>query len=90
MEKNDESNIPYMMYEKIDMCIAASELSCEELGKIFGCRRNTLYAYKNGDTAPNATILMRMCEYFNVSADWMLGLKETHKLHENRKSVLDI
>lgn len=88
-QKTEPSTIPYMFYERINMLINASGKTCSELSKAWGISRSAIFAYKGGDTAPNATVLMRICEYFNVSADWLLGLSRDYKLHKNRKCVLD-
>lgn len=48
----------------------------EQCAKDLGISRGALSFYENGERKPDAEILVRMCEYFNVSADYLLGLSD--------------
>lgn len=37
---------------------------------------NAISLLENDNTLPNANLLIKICKYFNISADWLLGLKE--------------
>lgn len=39
-----------------------------------GIAYNTILAYKRGDRNPTMYGLARLCEHFQVSADWLLGI----------------
>lgn len=60
------------MAKRIEECIKNSGLNCVQIAKILGVERKIIYAYKNGEVSPNATILAGMCKLFNVSADWLI------------------
>ena len=34
------------------------------------------YRYENGDRQPTADVIIKLCNYFNVSADYLLGLSD--------------
>ena len=37
--------------------------------------RRLVHRWISGETYPTAGLLMEICRYFGVSADWLLGLK---------------
>lgn len=37
---------------------------------------NAISLIENDNTLPNTQLLIKICKYFNISADWLLGLKE--------------
>lgn len=45
---------------------------CNEIG----ITRSTLQNIENGRSLPGSDLLIKICNYFKVSADWLLGLKE--------------
>lgn len=45
---------------------------CKEMG----LTASTLQAIENGTSLPGSKLLITLCKYFNVSSDWLLGLKE--------------
>lgn len=55
-------------------------LTLEELGEATGHAKSSLSKYENGVHAPNVTILIELANYFKVSSDWLLGLKDIDDL----------
>jgi transcriptional regulator with XRE-family HTH domain len=47
-------------------------LSIGEFSDMFSIHRNTLPAYENGKTSPNAKFLTALCEKYNVQPNWLL------------------
>lgn len=47
-------------------------LSGEELGKIFGVSKVSVWQWENGINYPNNNILLQIANYFNVSTDYLL------------------
>lgn len=58
------------------------ELACDseqtqvEISKGTGINKKLLNKYLNGDIIPQPYNIVRICEYFKVSADWLLGRTE--------------
>lgn len=50
--------------------------SQEVVANIIGITRTYLSAYERGLRYPSCHVLIGLCKAFNVSADWILGLKE--------------
>ena len=46
------------------------------LANVLGCNRSTLTRYTAGTSTPNLELFIKLIQYFGVSADVMLGLKE--------------
>lgn len=67
---------PQLMNERLKEAINQSGLNCVEIGKRVGLERKSIYAYRDGDTYPNAMILAKLCVVLNVSADYLLFGKE--------------
>lgn len=45
-----------------------------------GVRQQTISLYVNGETQPNADVILRIAEYFNVSVDFLLtGLSSKNR-----------
>ena len=49
----------------------------EELAHELGIKRQTVSLYKNGQSTPDAAQLKNIATFFDVSADWLLGLTNT-------------
>ena len=47
-----------------------------QLADYIGVSRQCISDYKSGKAFPSLIIFKRMCEYFNVSADYLLGLSD--------------
>ncbi len=50
------------------------ELNQHELGEALGLSRGQIQRYENGESSPKDDALIAMAEYFNTSADYLLGL----------------
>lgn len=53
-----------------------SEMTQEEFGQKFGVVKSTVSLYENGKSTPNDEIKRKICEYFNVSLDYLHGLTD--------------
>ena len=47
-----------------------------ELAKVLCCSQSMLTRWENGECEPTAPFILAVSEYFNVSADFLLGRKE--------------
>lgn len=50
----------------------------KEIARQMGVKRTTLASYLYADTMPNALCLVRLCEIFQVSADYLLFGKQIY------------
>lgn len=53
-----------------------ARLTQEELGKKLGCSASTISLYESGHRSPDATMLIKLADVFNVSTDYLLGRVE--------------
>lgn len=60
-----------------------------ELAQELGVSRGSISFYENGDRVPDIEFLSRVSTYFNVSADWLLGLSETESRDADIRRVCD-
>ncbi len=54
--------------------IDARNLTVQSFSDKIGIKSPTIYRYINGDRTPDVTYVAKICEFFSVSMDWMLGL----------------
>ena len=59
--------------ERISYLRCECYLTREELCKIIGVSKRTIVAYEQGTRDPSVKTLRALVEYFNVSADYILG-----------------
>ena len=68
--------------ERIKMLREKNNLSQEELGKIIGVKRFSIYSYEKGKSCPEMKGLIALADHFNVSIDYLVG--RTDKPEVNR------
>lgn len=56
------------------------ELTQKELGALLGLTRATISSYERCALYPSVEALIGICQFFNVTADYMLGLAGTNTL----------
>lgn len=72
--------------ERLKEYMDDAHLSGVSLAKAIGCSRVTISGLMNGAHAPSTKLLIKIVEYFNCSADYLLGLTDYPK-RENFDSV---
>lgn len=65
-----------MFYEKIEKEIKKRKINLNQLAKGAGITQSGTSRWKNG-TMPSCEILVKICKYLNVSADYLLDLDDT-------------
>ena len=53
----------------------------------FGIAEATVSNYLRGDRAPGVWLFEDMCNYFNVSADWLLGRSDVKEVADGREEA---
>ena len=47
----------------------------QKLADLLKCSKSTISLYETGDTVPDAKNIVRLCDIFGVSCDYLLGLE---------------
>lgn len=63
-------------------------LTQEELGKIIGVVKSTVSLYEANKSTPDDEIKTKICQHFNVSADYLLGISADIVLGEELKKII--
>lgn len=59
----------------------------DECAKSLGVSRGALSFYETGDRTPNANVIYKMSELFNVTSDYILGLSNVKSYNADIKTV---
>lgn len=62
--------------ERIRGVVEESRLSYQTIAESIGVSRQAISQYCDGSTVPNSDKLYRIAQFFNVSADYLLGIQE--------------
>lgn len=60
--------------DRIKMLRTTAGMTQEEFGKIFGIVKSTVSLYESGKSCPNDQIKLKICEYFKVPLDFLIGI----------------
>ena len=58
-------------------------VSGEQLGKIVNVGKTTISQWENGINYPNQETLEKLCDYFNVSLDYLMGRSDIKNPNHN-------
>lgn len=73
----DESK---MFVQRLRCVIAESGETQRQIAKEVGVAKATVNLWCRGEQMPNSKALIKLCERFDVSADWLLGLSNFRRL----------
>ena len=59
----------------------------QELAEYVGKSRQAIGYYADGSSSPDWETLAKIAQYFGVSADWLLGLTDTHSTDVDIQSI---
>lgn len=54
----------------------SKELTQPQLAEILGVSKGAISFWENGVNEPKVTYIIRICKFFGVSADYLLGLED--------------
>jgi transcriptional regulator with XRE-family HTH domain len=80
-----------MFYEKLQKELKDRNTNLNQLAKTVGINQSATSRYKSGGM-PNTEVLVKICQYLNVSADYLLDLDEEApppKLSDQEEKLLD-
>lgn len=65
--------------QRLRLLMSEKGTTHDQLGKEVGVYRQTIGQYADGSSSPNCEVLTKISQYFNVTADYLLGLSETRR-----------
>jgi len=63
-------------YNKIKELREDKDINQEEIAKILNCTQSTVSKYERGENELKIEDLKKLCQYYNVSSDYIIGLPE--------------
>ena len=60
----------------------------KEVSQAIGADQQTLRRYESGERKPDTEMLLRIAKYYNVSADYLLGLSENSTVEPDMKAAV--
>lgn len=67
--------------ERIKLLRETHHLSQEDLGKIIGVKRFSIYSYEKGRACPEMKGLIGLADYFGVSIDYLVGRTDNPEIN---------
>ena len=65
-----------MFSERIKLLRKARKLNQVQLGQHLGVKKQTISNWENDNILPSIDMLIKICNFFNVSTDYILGLDD--------------
>ena len=62
--------------DRLNELMKRTNVSSLALSKIIGVRDTTVLRWRNGERLPTVDKLRNLCQYFDVSADYLIGLED--------------
>ena len=70
-----------MLHERLKECRNGKSMTQSETARYLKIELRTYQRYEAGDREPNASILARMADLFEVSTDYLLGRIDPYEPH---------
>ena len=78
-----------VMGEQLKKLRKSTKLSQEKFAERFGMSKDTIYNYEKGNTAIPHDLIKRLCQEFNVSADYFYFETDKPLVEDNTISITD-
>ncbi|WP_373482590.1 helix-turn-helix domain-containing protein [Acetobacterium sp.] len=82
-----DNNVTKIFSKRLKNLISESGKSIKQLSEILGIPSGSLSKYQNDGAEPGINNLYKMCDHFNVSADFMLGLSDVKSVDTDYKVI---
>lgn len=79
-----------MIADKIKQLREAQDMTQTELAKKFNVTRSSVNAWEMGISVPSTQYIIELAKFFQVSTDYLLGMKETETLNLTGLNISDI
>ena len=73
--------------DRLNYLLGRSKTTVAALARVLGVSRQAVSMYTGGTTIPNAEKLCAIADYFNVSADWLLGRTDIQEIYDGGKHM---
>lgn len=73
--------------KRIEKALAFSDKKQKDLAEYLDVTPNTVSYFCNGKRTPNTEQLIKMSEYFGISADYLLGISDTMTANEDIRAI---
>lgn len=83
--QNEES----IFQTRLNYLIEERGSSRKELADYVGITRQSISLYLRGERIPDINTLKKICDYFNVSSDWMIGRVDKRTSNITNKQIAD-
>lgn len=88
-KRNVQDNYNSAFAKRLRELIETSGVSQSELANVVGVTRQAINSYTLGNTVPNSDVLTNIAKYFDVSADYLLGLTDVKSNDTTIKSICE-
>lgn len=88
-KRNVQDNYNSVFAKRLRELIETSGVSQAELANSVGVTRQAINSYTLGNTVPNSDVLTDIAKYFDVSADYLLGLTDVKSNDTTVKSICE-
>lgn len=75
-----EGNLMSDLANRIKSLRLSAGLTQEEFGKKFGIVKSTVSLYESGKSSPNDEIKKKICDYFEITLDYLVGLSDSKSI----------
>lgn len=76
--------------ERLSLLMKERNLKQQDLGNALGVKRQTVSLYMTGQSMPDAEQVKKIATFFDVSADWLLGLSEIKTYNTHPRVVCEL
>ena len=83
----NETDIRKAFLQRFRQLVAESNQTQIEVSKGTGINKKLINRYLQGEIIPYTMNVCGICEYFQVSADWLLGLTDERRDYEKTDST---
>lgn len=73
--------------ERLSLLMKEGNLKQKDLADYLGIKRQTVSLYMTGQSIPDAEQLKNIANFFDVSADWLLGLSNLTHIRNNEETA---
>ena len=63
-------------FHRLNFLLVSEKVSFRRMAEETGICRDSLYYHRRSGTLPSGDQILKLCWYFHVSADWMIGLSD--------------